>query len=112
MSRDKANKDKEAFNCRNEMILPAERDFGPYHLQRCEAHMVITRHDEFPVEPTFWEMQHMKCMMFGGPEAAVEIFPPMKELFDGANYRHIWGIGCQNMANIKKGPQPKNKEKR
>jgi hypothetical protein len=67
--------------------------FGPYTVSidaEHPDHAVIRRADGMPPEPTWYELQHMKCLAFGSHARAVEIFPSMSMLFDTANMRHLW----------------------
>ena len=65
--------------------------FGPYKIEVLNTnHCIICRSDGEPTNPTFYELQHMKCLAFGGDQIAVEIFPKMEQLIDGQNYRHLW----------------------
>jgi hypothetical protein len=66
-----------------------EREFGPYLINVDGNHCTIRRRDGSAVEPTFYELQHIKCMAFGGPALAVEVFPSASELVDGENQRHL-----------------------
>jgi hypothetical protein len=78
-----------------------ERKFGPYLIDVTGKHCTIRREDNGPVEPTFYEMQHMKCMAFGGPATAVEIFPAARDLIDGQNQRHLWQVDKDSVPNLR-----------
>ena len=67
--------------------------FGPYTVSldsQHSWHAVIRRIDGGPPEPTWYELQHMKCLAFGSHARAVEIFPEQAKLYDTANMRHLW----------------------
>jgi hypothetical protein len=69
--------------------------FGPYTVSIDAAnpeHAVIRRADGAPPEPTWYELQHMKCLAFGSHARAVEVFPAQAELYDTANMRHLWAV--------------------
>jgi hypothetical protein len=66
--------------------------FGPYTIDVDGDHATIWRTDDAKVEPTFYEMQHMKSLAFGGAERAVEVFPRSSDLVDGQNQRHLWRV--------------------
>jgi hypothetical protein len=69
-----------------------EVSFGDYLVSLEANNHAIIRHkvtDE-DVQPSFYEMQIMKCIAFGGDAAAIEIFPKQRDLFDGQNQRHLW----------------------
>jgi hypothetical protein len=75
-------------------ITDNERQFGNYLISLESNKHAIIRHvniDE-DVQPTFYEMQILKCIAFGGDSIAVEIYPRQKDLFDGQNQRHLWKI--------------------
>lgn len=40
--------------------------------------------------PTWWEMQRIKNELAGTTLTAVEVYPPQKQVVDGANMFHIW----------------------
>ena len=64
-----------------------EVSFGDYLISLEANNHAIIRHkvtDE-DVQPSFYEMQTMKCIAFGGDAAAIEIFPKQRDLFDGRN---------------------------
>lgn len=77
------------------------RKFGPYLIEVEGDHATIRREDNSPVEPTFYEMQHMKCMAFGGPGVAIEVFPAARDLIDGQNQRHLWRVEYDSVPNLK-----------
>ncbi len=67
--------------------------FGPYTVSinaTHPGHAVIRRADGAPPEPTWYELQHMKCLAFGSHVRAVEVFPAQAKLYDTANMRHLW----------------------
>ncbi len=69
--------------------------FGPYTIAwnvNEPAHAVIRRADGAPPEPTWYEMQHMKCIAFGSHARAVEVYPAQADLYDTANMRHLWCV--------------------
>ena len=69
--------------------------FGPYTVsidQKQPDHAVIRRADGLPPEPTWYEIQHMKCLAFGSHARAVEVFPAQSKLYDTANMRHLWAV--------------------
>lgn len=71
--------------------MSAEREFGPYQLHEQEpGHLVITRADDLPAEPAWYELQTMARMAWGQSALAIEIFPPGRELVDGQHQRHLW----------------------
>jgi hypothetical protein len=80
-----------------------ERSFGPYIIDVVKNHCIIRREDNLPVDPTFYELQHMKCMAFGAPVVAVEVFPSSEDLVDGQNQRHLWKVDKSNIPNLKTG---------
>lgn len=80
-----------------------EREFGPYLFEVDGNHLTIRRKDGKPVEPTFYEMQHMKCSAFGAPAVAVEIFPAMSDLVDGQHQRHLFMVDGDGLPNLKTG---------
>lgn len=57
-----------------------------------ERHAVIRHKDNISFQPTFYEMQTMKCIAFGGDAVALEIFPKQRDLVDGQNQRHLWKV--------------------
>lgn len=71
-----------------------EKQFGNFMLSRESKRHGVIRHIvvDKEVNPTFYEFQCMKNMIFGGDKAAVEIFPKNRDLFDGQNQRHLWMI--------------------
>ena len=76
--------------------------FGPYLIEiESGDHAIISREDDAKVEPTFYELQHMKSIAFGGPAAAIEIFPAMRDLVDGANQRHLWKVDPKTIPNLR-----------
>ncbi len=78
------------------------RVFGPYVVQfEDESHVVIRREDGAPVEPTFYEMQHMKSLAFSGPATAIEVYPAARDLVDGANQRHLWRVERDSVPNLR-----------
>lgn len=67
--------------------------FGPFTVSIAVEHpdhAVIRRVDGGPPEPTWYELQHMKCLAWGSHARAVEIFPQQSKLYDTANMRHLW----------------------
>lgn len=84
--------------------MSTERTFGPYLVWRqSDDHAVIRRQDGGPVEPTFYEMQHMKNMAFGGTAWAVEVFPPHRHLVDGEHQRHLWQVARGTVPDLSEG---------
>lgn len=79
------------------------RTFGPYVIETVGNHATIRRTDGKPCEPTFYEMQHIKFMAFGGPKTAVEVFPAASDLVDGQNQRHLWCVDAEVVPNLKTG---------
>lgn len=77
-----------------------ERIFGPYIIEVDGDHAMIRRVDGAPVEPTFYEMQHMKCVAFGGRATAIEVFPDSRDLVDGENQRHLWEMDKAIVPNL------------
>jgi len=78
-----------------------EREFGNYLVENQEEnHVVIRRVDGSPVEPTFYELQHMKDMAFGGSATAVEVFPAHRNLVDGQHQRHLWKVDHSSVPNL------------
>lgn len=83
------------------MSKEAEQMFGDYIItMQEEGHAVIRRADGDPVNPTFYEMQHMKNIAFGGDGNAIEVFPPQRRLVDGQNQRHLWAIDYETVPHI------------
>jgi len=80
-----------------------ERTFGPYAIDAEDNHCSIRRHDGLPVEPTFYEMQYMKDMAFGGTATAVEVFPAHRHLVDGQHQRHLWRVDADHVPNLHTG---------
>lgn len=80
-----------------------ERHFGPYIVEVTGNHAVIRREDGGPCEPSFYEMQHLKCMAFGGPAVGVEVFPAIRHLVDGQNQRHLWNVDPATVPNLHTG---------
>lgn len=74
-----------------------ERKFGNYLIDlESERHAVIRSiNADDDIQPTFYEMQMLKCIAFGGDGIAVEIYPRQKDLFDGQNQRHLWKIDIE-----------------
>jgi hypothetical protein len=73
-----------------------EREFGPYCFdERDSGHLEIRRADGSPAEPGWYELQTMARMAWGQPALAIEIFPPSRELVDGAHQRHLWLVPDQ-----------------
>jgi hypothetical protein len=66
--------------------------FGPYRMTVVASHAVITRTDGLPPEPTWYELQHLKCLAWGSHARAVEIFPAQTHLYDTRNKRHLWCV--------------------
>jgi len=70
--------------------------FGPYRIEvfgeEPKRHAVIRREDRARPEPTWYEMQHMKCLALRGSTIAIEVFPAMQSLVDGEHQRHLWEI--------------------
>ena len=64
-------------------------------------HAVIRRKDGGKVDPTFYEMQHMKCLAFGGRATAIEVFPDSRKLVDGQNQRHLWLVDVKGFSELK-----------
>ena len=64
-------------------------------------HAVIRRKDGGKVDPTFYEMQHMKCLAFGGRATAIEVFPDSRKLIDGQNQRHLWLVDVKGFSELK-----------
>jgi hypothetical protein len=82
-------------------FIMRDKRFGPYLVEvENEKHAVIRREDDQPVEPTFYEMQHIKCIAFGGPATAVEILPSSRDLIDGQNQRHLWKVERDSVPNL------------
>lgn len=53
------------------------------------VHLWIRRHDGSM--PRSWsDLQRIKNDMVGPERVAVEVFPPVSELVDGANMAHLW----------------------
>lgn len=84
-----------------EEVEEATRTFGPYIINIEGSHAIIRRADGKTADPTFYEMQHMKCLAFGGPAWAVEVFPAAKELVDGQNQRHLWRVERGDVPNLR-----------
>lgn len=58
-------------------------DWGPID------HLLIRRHDGQPDIP--WShLQRLKDELCGPERVAVEVFPPVSQLVDDANCRHLW----------------------
>jgi hypothetical protein len=77
--------------------------FGEYRIDVEKDHAVISaKHFEKnqPVNPTFYEMQHMKCVAFGGTSVAVEVFPSHRDLVDGQHQRHLWKVNRDSVPNL------------
>ncbi len=79
------------------------RRFGPYEIERDGNQATIRRLDGAPVEPTFYELQHMKSLAFGGPATAIEVFPAAVDLVDGQNQRHLWLVEHESVPNLRTG---------
>ena len=78
------------------------RVFGPYICEMQEhRHVVVRRYDDQPVDLTWYELQHIKSMMFGGSAYAVEIFPAMSDVVDGQNQRHLWWMDKNKLPNLR-----------
>ena len=52
-------------------------------------HLIIRRHDE-QLHIPWSEMQRLKDELCGPERVAVEVFPPVSQLVDDANLRHLW----------------------
>lgn len=52
------------------------------------THLWVHRHDDGPL--TWREMQRVKNELVGPERVAVEVYPPVSELVDGANMFHLW----------------------
>lgn len=83
--------------------MKIERRFGPYLIEVIGNHATIWREDLKPVEPTFYEMQYMKDLAFGGCATAVEVFPSHRNLVDGAHQRHLWEVDEKQVPNLHTG---------
>jgi len=79
------------------------RSFGCYEVEVDGDHAIITRLDGGPPQPTFYEMQHMKCEAFGADRWAVEAFPAARNLVDGQNQRHLWAVERGSVPNLAEG---------
>jgi hypothetical protein len=77
--------------------------FGPYLLEVENNHAVIRREDDEPCEPTFYELQHIKNMAFGGDATAIEVFPSHVNLVDGQHQRHLWQVDENTVPNLRTG---------
>jgi hypothetical protein len=75
-------------------ITDNERQFGNYLISLESNKHAIIRHIDVDkdVQPTFYELQMLKCIAFGGDAIAIEIYPRQCDLFDGQNQRHLWKI--------------------
>jgi len=80
-----------------------ERTFGLYKIEVEGNHCTIYREDRGPVEPTFYEIQYMKDMAFGGSTTAVEVFPAHRHLVDGEHQRHLWRVESDTVPNLHTG---------
>lgn len=81
-------------------------EFGKYYIERHnEKHAVISSIEggDVEVNPSFYEMQHIKSIAFGGRAVAVEVFPDQTELVDGQNHRHLWLMEKEAVPNLKTG---------
>lgn len=80
-------------------------DFGPIGIfrkaHRCVVFSVLDRMDFSGarhlavsslsgIRPTWHEMQRMKNELAGEDATAVEVYPPQRELVDGADMFHLW----------------------
>jgi len=88
-------------------VADNRRRFGPYLLDMEQPdHAVISRSDGETVDSTFYEMQHMKDLAFGGPATAVEVYPAHRDLVDGQHQRHLWRMDRENVPNLHTGERP------
>jgi len=84
-----------------------EVTFGNYTIKReTQAHAIIRHKSEEAAEPTFYEMQYMKNIAFGGDSVAIEVFPIQNDLVDGQNQRHLWLMDYDSVPNLKTGYLP------
>jgi hypothetical protein len=81
--------------------MSQERQFGPYLLEVDGDHAVIRRADDQPVEPGWYELQHMKCLAFGAQATAVEVFPASHDLVDGQHQRHLSRVERSTVPNLR-----------
>jgi len=82
-----------------------DQRFGPYMISmESEGHAVIwpADLDGSPVNPTWYELQHMKALAFGAQACAVEVFPPTRKLVDGQNQRHLWLVDYEAIPHFQK----------
>lgn len=66
-----------------------EESFGDYLVEVDGNHAVIRRKDGKKPFPTWYELQYMKDLAFGGDQWAIEIFPSHRCLVDGEHQRHL-----------------------
>lgn len=106
LERIQALKDKSQPACNEQDKLMRRcpmRKFGPYLIEIEGKHATISTEDGSPAEPTFYEMQHIKCLAFGGRSVAIEIFPDTVDLVDGQNQRHLWLVDKDGVPNLRNG---------
>lgn len=77
--------------------------FGPYMIEVDADHAVIYREDGEWFTPTFYELQHIKCLAFGGDQWAIEVFPAARDLVDGQQQRHLWRVDRNLVPNLVTG---------
>lgn len=79
------------------------KQFGSFVIQITGNHAVITQDDRDSPQPTFYELQHIKSLAFGGSAVAVEIFPRHIDLVDGQHQRHLWCVEPDTVPNLRNG---------
>jgi len=73
--------------------------FGTYRIEKStETHAII--HCPANINTTFYELQVMKSIAFGGDSCAIEIFPATKDLVDGENQRHLWAVNYDSIPHL------------
>ena len=78
------------------------QEFGDYVVDvENNTHGMIIRKDGQPPQPTFYELQYMKDIMFGNDQVAIEVFPTGQDLMDGSNIRHLWLMDRDSVPNLR-----------
>tara|TARA_B100000929_G_C15491541_1_gene414604 strand:- start:1194 stop:1487 length:294 start_codon:yes stop_codon:yes gene_type:complete len=80
-----------------------EETFGPYVVEIVGNHATIRRMDGEVAQPSFYELQHIKSLAFGGSAVAVEIYPRQSDLVDGQHQRHLWCVQPETVPNLRTG---------
>jgi len=80
-----------------------EKSFGDYLIEIEGNHAVIRRKDNEPANPSWYELQYMKNIAFGGDAFAIEVFPSQRNLIDGQNQRHLWKTEKHKIPDLSDG---------